>query len=175
MSGVKEPVERAIGLFAAILLVLIVDYLRPSPSPADRISVEVTILRVAEQPDRTIDVTVEIANRSDVELADNRLFVVPSNSGGRFHESVDGTNRGSGTATADDPPGDTPVRELEGAFNPLPPNSSVKIAFTVPAEIARQEPLYVIFQSVKIRYDNTEETRVISVTEPLPASLPAPD
>ena len=115
--------------------------------------------------------TAEIANRSPgVTLADNRLFVMPEVPAGTHHTSEDGSTGRGGTATSDDPPKDAPVRELEGSFGQIPPDTSVKIAFTVPSGIARIEPLYVIFQSNKLRYENTEETRAIRVTVPLSVS-----
>jgi len=170
MKGMNEPVERAIVLGLAIVLVVIVDWFRPSPAPSDNIDIHLTILSAEKRQDQSVHVTAEIANRSGVTLADNRLFIVPETSDGTYHTNDDGKNEGGGTASADDPPGDTPVRELEGSFGQIPPDTSVKIAFTVPSGIARHEPLYVVFQSTKLRYANTEETRAIRVTVPLPVS-----
>lgn len=165
MKSVLSPVERAIVLCAAILLVLLVDYLKPASSPMIRL--ELTVLGAERKPDQAVEVTAVIVNRGEYTLADNRLFVVPGEEGGVFHTSPDGRNSGSGTVTADDPPGDLPVRVLEGAFDEIPPNRSATIAFTVPSDISRREPLYIIFQSLKIRYDNIEEPRIIRFTEPL--------
>ena len=121
--------------------------------------------------DHSIDVTAEIANRSpNVTLAGNRLTVVPETSGGAHYENRDGKNEGSGTASADDPPRDTPVRVLEGSFDEIPPNSAVTVAFTIPPETGRREPLVVHFESIKLRYENTEEPRAIRVTVPLSVS-----
>jgi hypothetical protein len=171
MKSIREPVERAVVLCLAIALVVIVDLLKPSPAPADKIDIQVTILSAEKRQDHSIDVTAEIANRSPgVTLADNRLTVVPETSEGTYHENKDGKNEGGGTASADDPPKGTPVRELEGSFGQIPPDTSVKIAFTVPSGIARHEPLYVHFESTKLRYRNTEEPRAIRVTVPLSVS-----
>jgi hypothetical protein len=171
MRSAWSPVERAIGLFAAILLVMVVDALKPSPAPADKIDIQVTILNAEKRQDHSIDVTAEIANRSpNVTLAGNRLTVVPETSEGTYHENKDGKNEGGGTASADDPPKDTPVRVLEGTFDEIPPNASVTVAFTVPPETARREPLVVHFESIKLRYENTEEPRAIRVAVPLSVS-----
>jgi len=174
MKRISEPVERAIVLGLAIVLVVIVDWLRPSPAPADNIDIQVTILSVDKRQDHALDVTAEIANRSPgVTLADNRLTVVSETlaiSQGTHHTSDDGFTGGGGTASADDPPKDTPVRELEGSFGQIPPDTSIKIAFTVPSGIARDEPLYVHFETLKLLYGNTEEPRAIRVTVPLPVS-----
>ena len=170
MKSISEPVERAIVLCIAIVLVVIVNLIKPSPAPADNIDIQVTILSAEKRQDGAIDVTAEIANNGYATLADNRLFVVPEASEGTYHENKDGKNEGSGTAAADDPPKDTPVRELEGSFGQIPPDTSVKIAFTVPSGIARQEPLYVHFESLKLRYENTEEPRAIRVSVPLSVS-----
>ena len=170
MKHISEPVERAIVLCLAIVLVVIIDLFKPAPAPSHKIDIRVTILSAEKRQDQSIDVTAEIANNSSVTLADNRLFIVPEASGGTYHTSEDGSTGGSGTGAADDPRKDTPARELEGSFDPIPPDAAVKIAFTVPSETAVQEPLYVIFQSTKLRYENTEETRVITVTEPLQIS-----
>ena len=171
MKSALSPVERAIVLIAAILLVMAVDMLKPSPAPADKIDIQVTILSAEKLQDHSIDVTAEIANRSpNVTLAGNRLTVVPETSGGAHHENRDGKNEGGGTASADDPPRDTPVRVLEGSFDEIPPNSAVTVAFTVPLETGRREPLVVHFESIKLRYENTEEPRAIRVAVPLSVS-----
>jgi len=171
MRSAFSPVERAIVLIAAILLVMAVDMLKPSPAPADNIDIQVTILSAEKRQDHSIDVTAQIANRSpNVTLAGNRLTVVPETSEGTHHENQDGKNEGGGTASADDPPRDTPVRVLEGSFDEIPPNSAVTVAFTIPPETDLREPLVVHFESIKLRYENTEEPRAIRITVPLSVS-----
>mgnify|MGYP007126044803 CR=1 FL=1 len=169
MKRSKGWMAGAIVLFSLAAIAVIVwiqNQSRPAPSVTGDM-IRLAILRAEKQQDNSINVTAEITNQSCCTLADNRLFVAPMLTEGTPQPGKNGKNEGGGTAKADDPPGDTPVRELEGSFAQIPPGASVKIEFTVPSETALQEPLHVIFQTWKIRYGNTEETRAISVTEPL--------
>lgn len=171
MENRKGLAAGAIVLCVAVILIALWINKKPSPSPTDNIDIQVTILSAEKLQDHSIDVTAEIANRSpNVTLAGNRLTVVPETSGGAHYENRDGKTEGSGTASADDPPRDTPVRVLEGSFDEIPPNSAVTVAFTIPPETGRREPLVVHFESIKLRYENTEEPRAIRVTVPLSVS-----
>lgn len=155
------------SIFVVVLVIVLVNKASTSDPMVTSDDIEIAILSTEKQQDNSIYVTAEITNNSHYTIERNRLFVTALSDGegaAHTHESV---NTGGGVATADDPPKHISVQELEGSFEHIRSNESVKIRFVVPSEYALSRPLYVVFQSGEIRGQNTVETRAITVTEPL--------